>query len=59
MKGFFPHFILREADLYLKLSKKNPNLTIEELALHEEELNMAREKAKKALNTDANKAGAD
>lgn len=35
MSGIFPRFILREAELYLELSKKNPELTLSYLEQYE------------------------
>lgn len=37
--GLFSHFIMREAELFLKLSKNNPNITLEEISIHENKLN--------------------
>lgn len=37
VKNLFARFILREYDLYERLSKENPALTLEEMARHEEQ----------------------
>ena len=46
-KGIFAHVILREADLYLTLSKKNQNLTLAELAENEKIILEAKNSARK------------
>lgn len=39
-KGVFAHLILKNAELFLAMAKKNPNVTLSDLAKVEEELNL-------------------
>lgn len=39
-KGIFVHFILKNADLFLEMAKKNPNITLAELGKIEESLGL-------------------
>ena len=39
-KGTFAHLILRNADLFLKMAKENPNVTLGDLAKKEKELGL-------------------
>ena len=51
-RGSFLRFLLKESDLFLSLSKSNPNLTLEELAKFEEAANQLRaNKASEATGT--------
>lgn len=43
-KGTFSYFILREAELFLNEAKKNPNITLDEMSVIENEINKASSK---------------